>query len=500
VLRTPLSNEQRNYMNVVRGSAEALLTLLNDTLDFSKIEAGKMELERVAFPLRDVMGDATRLLAVPATQKGLELVCRVASDVPDEIVGDPNRLRQIIVNLVGNAVKFTDRGEVFVNVWSESSTTDSDDSEQVVLHFAVEDTGTGIPTEKQESIFEAFRQSDSSMTRRFGGTGLGLAISAQLVGLMDGKIWVDSEVGRGSTFHFVVPFDRPTPSKKPKRPSSPPLTGSVLIVCANAHARHAYAEVLIEHGMELHAAVSRETALSAIAKQADGDTPFGLVVIDVAVAGTDGAELAEQLRRDSATQRLPIVILIPPDQIDSVERFRRIGIEHCLTKPAKVSDFVGAVGAATGSRQKTGTTAESESPARARRVLHVLVADDSPVNQEVAAGLLGLGGHKVEAVRNGQEAVDAVRRQEFDLILMDIEMPEMDGLAATLLIREMEQGTGGRTPIVAMTAHALKESRDRCLQSGMDGYISKPIRPDELFRTLDTVMGGQEHAEPQPKA
>ncbi len=399
VLSTLLTDQQHNYVSVARDSAEALLALLNDTLDFSKIEAGKMEVEQVPVALRDVVGEATRLLAVPASQKKLELVCSVASDVPDRMIGDPSRLRQIVVNLIGNAIKFTDTGGIFVDAWVESMAEN-----QATVHFAVQDTGIGIPADKKDCIFEAFRQSDSSMTRRFGGTGLGLAISAQLVGLLGGKIWVESEVDRGSTFHFVLPFDLP-----------------------------------------------------------------------------------EQLRQDVATRRLPPGMPTSPGQIEGAERYREMAIGHCPVKPVKAMELLEAAVSATGSAPRRQPPQEPDDRDKTCRSLHVLVADDSPVNLEVAAGILELRGHNVETADNGREAIEAFRRRKYDLILMDIEMPEMDGMEATSAIREMETAADVRTPIIAMTAHAVKGFRDRCLEGGMDGYVCKPIRPDELFQAMAAV-------------
>ena len=493
VLNTPLTDQQRNYASVARDSAEALLTLLNDILDFSKIEAGKMELELVPIALGDVVGEATRLLAVPASRKNLELVCRVAPDTPDDIIGDPSRLRQIVVNLVGNAVKFTSQGEVFVNAWVENIAQNL-----ATVHFAVQDTGIGIPGDKKDRVFESFRQSDSSMTRRFGGTGLGLAISAELVNLMGGKIWVESEVDQGSTFHFTIPFGMSADPSKTSRPRRPVPSGTALIVAANRHARHAYEEILKHCGMDVHSENDGEAALSWIAKSIPDDKPPAVIVIDEGVTSTAGLELAQQLRHDLATPRLPMVILIPANQIDGIERCRRIGIEHCPVKPVTPSELLDAVTAASQSGPRQQPPPEPDSMGETCRSLHVLVADDSPVNLEVAAGLLGLRGHKVETVSNGREAVQAFRPRKYDLILMDIEMPEMDGLEATSAIREIEKAADIRTPIIAMTAHALRGFRDRCLEADMDGYVCKPVRPDELFQTMEAVVAPGKRLSRQP--
>jgi two-component system sensor kinase len=489
VLNTSLTDQQRSYVSVAGNSAEALLTLLNDILDFSKIEAGKMELELLPLALSDVLGEATRLLAVPASRKGLELLCRVAPDVPQEMIGDPNRLRQIVVNLVGNAIKFTHRGEIFVNAWLEN-----EDRSQATVHFAVQDTGIGIPIEKKDCVFEAFRQSDSSMTRRFGGTGLGLAICAQLINLMGGKIWVESEVDQGSTFHFTVPFTLAADPGKTSRPRRSLPSGKALIVAANSHARHVYAEILEDRGMDVHAESGGQAALRWVAESVLNDRPPAVVVIDVGVTSTAGFELAEQLRRKVAAPRLPIVFLIPSSQIDGAEQYRPMGGEPCLVKPVIPADLLDAVAVAAEAISTKQPPKEPQGSGRTCRALRVLVADDSPVNLEVAAGLLGLRGHQVETASNGREAIQAFREAKYDLILMDIEMPDVDGLEATSAIRAMEQATGTRTPIIAMTAHALIGFRDRCLEDGMDGYVCKPVRPDELFQAMEAVLEGPQEA------
>jgi two-component system sensor kinase len=478
-LNTSLTAQQSNYLTIVKESANALLALLNDILDFSKIEAGRMELEKIAFPVRSVVGDAARLMAVPASRKGLELICRVAPEVPTETIGDPSRLRQIIVNLVGNAIKFTERGEIFVNVWPESRT-----DRQAVLHVAVRDTGIGIPADKQSCIFEAFRQSDSSMTRRFGGTGLGLAISAQLVSLMGGRIWVESEDGSGSTFHFLVPVDLPSEAAQTPTARVVPPGTTALVVSGNANARGVYCEMLSQNGIEVHAADSAAAALEAIGK----GKSFAVLLIDAGATNSEGFDLAEQLSRDGTARVSPIVMLTPAGQVDSAERCRRLGIEHCLTKPAKASELLDTLLAAIGVGQGKRAAAQPDQVAEKPRPLHVLVADDSPVNQEVAAGLLGLRGHTTESANDGREAVAAFQHQPFDVILMDVEMPEMDGMKATAAIRELEVATGTHVPIIAMTAHAMKGFQQRCLEAGMDGYISKPIQPAELFQALESLQ------------
>ncbi len=492
VLNTSLTGQQHDYVGVARDSAEALLTLLNDTLDFSKIEAGKMELELVPMALRDVASEATRLLAVPASNKNLEMVCRVAPDVPHQVIGDPSRLRQIVVNLIGNAIKFTSQGEVFVNAWVESLVED-----QAIVHFAVQDTGIGIPADKKDAVFESFRQSDSSMTRRFGGTGLGLAISAQLVSLMGGKIWVESEVDQGSIFHFIVPFKLPanSPNASPPQRSLPP--GTALVVAANGNARRAYVEILEDSGLDVRGEDDSEAAIRWVDS---APSPPALMIIDLGVASTASLESAERLCRNIVTRQIPTVMLIPPNQIDGTERFRRIGIEHCLIKPAKATDILNAVATAPSSSPTLPPSREPADKDETDRSLHVLVADDSPVNLEVAAGLLGLRGHSVETVNNGREAVEAFEPCKYDVIFMDIEMPEMDGFEATAAIRNREEDADTRTPIVAMTAHAIEGFREKLLKDDMDGYVAKPIRPDDLFQEMDSVVASCQFVGRQPLA
>ena len=481
-LSTTLTDQQRNYLTIVKESANALLALLNDILDFSKIEAGRMDLERIPFQVRGVVGDAARLLAVPASKKGLELICRVAPEAPAETIGDPSRLRQIVVNLVGNAIKFTERGEVFVNVWPEERT-----DQRVILHLTVQDTGIGIPADKQKCVFEAFRQSDSSTTRRFGGTGLGLAISSQLVALMGGRIWVESEVGQGSIFHVVVPFELSAQAAiAPPGCGMPPET-TVLVVSGNAHARDAYSEALSEYGLHVSEADGAGAALAAIGQKSREGRAFAVVVIDSAATNTEGFDLAEQLCQKGFVSNHNLVILTPAGQVDSAERCRRLGIQHCLTKPVKASELCEAVRAVIASPPTSQSAAIVGTVAEKPRSLHVLVADDSPVNQEVAVGLLELGGHTAEVADNGRAAIEAFQRQALDVILMDVEMPELDGLAATARIRQLEEETGGHVPIIAMTAHAIKGFQEQCLAAGMDGYVSKPIQPAELFQVLDSI-------------
>lgn len=489
-LNTTLSSQQRNNLTIVKDSARALLTLLNDILDFSKIEAGRLDLESISFSVRDVVDDAARLLAVNAARKGLELTCQIDRHVPESLRGDPGRLRQVIMNLVGNAIKFTETGDVVVRVAPLAATGD-----QVRLHFAVEDSGIGIPQDKQQCIFEAFRQSDSSMTRRFGGTGLGLAISSQLVTLMGGRIWVESVPNQGSTFHFEIALqseDQPPipadtlPMESTTR--SVPAGVRTLFLSANRHATKSYGDLLSELGLQLSMADPRQvTAAPDWCDRLDDENRPDLMIVDVGVADPAALAWYESLRQRASLPLPPAIFLVPTGQSEFAERCQTLCIDHCLNKPVKRSELVSAVRAALKCTEQPPSVSPTGQAAMSDRELNVLIADDSPVNQEVAAGLLELFGHNVTKASSGREAVAAWERGTFDVILMDVEMHDMDGLTATATIREREQGTGRRTPIIALTAHAYKGFEDRCRQAGMDGHISKPLQPEELFRILATA-------------
>jgi two-component system sensor kinase len=480
MLSTSLTAQQRNYLNTLKDSANVLLEILNDILDFSKIEAGKMDLEKIRFDLRKVVEDVVGLMAAPASKKELELVSRIAPDIPLEAIGDPNRLRQIIINLVGNAIKFTDRGEVFVQVDVECFSPD-----QAKIHFSIQDTGIGIPTDKKDHIFDAFRQSDSSVTRRYGGTGLGLAISSQLVDLMGGRIWVESELGRGSTFHFSAAFDLPAGVEAAFEPPQFPADAEALVISSNRHVRENCGEILFGAGMRVRLSEQPLDALDLIhsLNAGDEDAPPTVLIIDVGINSAEGLEFMESLRGEE-TERLRTIMLAPAGLAGGFERCQELGIRHWITKPVKAAELLAAVQAAF-EYSPADTIAAAQPAQHAQVSLRVLVADDSPVNREVAAGLLELRGHSVQVAENGFEAIEAFRNQTFDIILMDVEMPEMDGLTAAAKIREWEKSTGAHVSILAMTAHVLSNVREECNDSGMDGFISKPIKPDELYQALD---------------
>ena len=484
VLKSELAPQQREFLTTVRDSGEALLSVINDILDFSKIEAGKLQLDRGTFDLRESLGDTLKSFAIRAHQQGLELASFMHPDVPHMVVGDYNRLRQVIVNLIGNALKFTEQGEVVLEVWRESHSP-----HEVVLHFSVSDTGIGIPPEKQRAIFEMFEQADGSTTRRYGGTGLGLAIASRLLTLMDGRIWVDSEAGRGSRFHFTVKLG--LAAGEPEEPVSPEpvsLHGlRVLAVDDNATNRRILEEVLQSWQMRPTIARDAVEALSLLrAAQAAGE-PFGLVLTDAHMPQMDGLTLAEQIRQDAAAHSTVIMMLTSGDRPEDLPRCEQLGIAAYLLKPIKQSELLEAIQFALGMSvsKKPVARAVQRTPSR---TLRILLAEDSLVNQKLAIALLQEQGHHVTVARNGREAVAASEAGSFDLILMDVQMPEMDGLEATAAIRQREQTTGVRTPIVAMTAYALKGDKERCLEAGMDSYVAKPIRAQELLNAIELLF------------
>ena len=493
-LATRITREQREYLDTIQGSADALLTLVNDLLDFSKIEARKLQLDHIGFNLRDALEDTMRVLAPRAHQKGLELACHIHSEVPDALLGDPLRLRQIVMNLVGNAIKFTEQGEVVLRVQAEARRNGN-----AHLHFSVADTGIGIPPEKQALIFEAFSQADSSTTRRYGGTGLGLAISAQLVELMGGRIAVESQPGRGSTFHFAACFElqQPGMEKPPARWRT--LTDlPVLIVDDNATNRRILEEVLSNWHMRSVAVESGAAALGLLEKSRRDGQPFAIVLLDGHMPDMDGFAVAERISQDRRYADLRVVMLTSAGQPEDVARCRKLGISAYLTKPIKQSELFDVIISAIGQAviDMPRVPQPSKRPRRAQRRLHVLLAEDNQVNQLVATRIFEKLGHQVTAVGNGREALSAVQSAKFDLdlIAMDVQMPDMDGLDATTAIRAWEKTAGRHIPILAMTAHAMKGDRERCLAVGMDGYVSKPIRTKELEQAIAQLVGAQNSA------
>ena len=496
VLDTQLTGQQREYLSLVKESADSLLAVINDVLDFSKVEAGKLELERIAFGLRDSLGDAMKSLAFRAHNKQLELACRVEPHVPDALEGDPGRLRQVLVNLVGNAVKFTDRGEVVVEVDVASQSENA-----VELHFTIADTGIGVPPEKQQLIFGAFEQADSSTTRRFGGTGLGLSISRKLVEMMGGRIWIESEVGRGSRFHFTAHFALAA-EPLARRPSSEPIALPglpVLVVDDNVTNRRILSEMLTNWQMRPSEADGAVAALAKMHEAALAGAPYPLVLLDAHMPEVDGFMLAEQIHEQAQLAGATIMMLTSGDRPGDAARSQRMGIACYLTKPIKQSELFDAIMAALGAPALAGAALDETPPLPAsHKQLRVLLAEDSLVNQKLAVCLLEKWGHQVSVAANGHQAIAAVAAEPFDLVLMDVQMPDLDGLEATAAIRRSEAESGRHLPIVAMTAHAMVGDRERCLAAGMDGYLSKPIRARELLAVIEQVLSGE--AQPNPAA
>jgi two-component system, sensor histidine kinase and response regulator len=488
VLDSRLDESQREYLKMVQQSGESLLTLIDDILDFSKIEAGKLEFERIVFGLQQQVGDALKSLAFRAHGKGLELACRIHPDTPDALFGDPARLRQIIVNLCGNAIKFTDRGEVVLNVKCESQADG-----RAMLHFTVRDTGIGISANKLEAIFGAFTQADSSTTRRFGGTGLGLAISSRLVDMMGGRIWAESELGQGSKFHFIVSFavareEDLAPSRIAQEASVQDTP--VLIVDDNSTNRLILVEMCRNWGMSPTAVAGAQDALDALHHATRSGKPYRLVLSDVNMPETDGFTLAEKIQADPELSKTPVIMLTSANRPGDSARCQRLGLAGHLMKPVKQSELFDVVAMALGVAEPGDEVAVGEvGPLQTERPpLRILLAEDSLVNQKLAIGLLERHGHSVVVANNGKEAIATLERNTFDLVLMDVQMPEINGVEATAVIRTQEKRTGKHVPIVAMTAHAMRGDREMCLQAGMDDYVSKPIRARQLFETIDRVL------------
>jgi PAS domain S-box-containing protein len=483
-LDTHLSSDQRDCLKSVKESALTLMKLINGILDFSKIEAEKIELENLHFKLHDSICQIVSSLSLQAHQKSLELVCDIPASIPNNVTGDPGRLRQIITNLVANALKFTEKGEVVVSIREKERTR-----EAIVLHFSVSDTGIGIPMDKQKTIFDVFAQADSSMSRTYGGTGLGLAISSRLVDLMGGKIWVKSEPGKGSTFHFTLRLGLQKTEEKQVTPveSEYLKNMAVLLVDDNTTNRQLLEKTLKNWKMKPHAVECGVKALSALSDAAAAHTPFKLVIIDTQMPGMDGFSLAERIKENPRLSDTTLIMLTSSGMPGDASRCRKLGISAYLTKPVIQSDLLDTIRLALHSSntpQKTRQLITKHSLRENPLHLHILLAEDNIINQKLAVRLLEKKGHRVIAVTNGQEAVSVWKKYPLDLILMDIQMPKMDGLEAAAAIREREKTTGKHIPIVAMTAHALKEDRDKCTQAGMDDYIPKPLDPTTLFSTL----------------
>ena len=486
-LGTELTSEQREYLDTARSSADAMMAVLNDILDFSKIEAGKLELDSIDFDLRDCVGEAAKTLAASAHQKALEIACDISPEVPVMVSGDPIRLRQVLLNLIGNAIKFTPQGEVIVRVEAQAAS-----GRDIPLHFQIIDTGIGIPEEKQKVIFEAFAQADGSSTRKYGGTGLGLTISSRLVEMLRGRMWVESKPGQGSNFHFTVCLGLPSDGTRSTSPSLsvPELQGlPVLVVDDNDTNRLVLRGMLASWGMNPTLCRDGEEALRIL--HSNPPSAFSLVLLDYHMPGMDGITVAKEIGKHPEFGAPTILMLSSGGALGEAGEARRAGVAMCLFKPFKQSELLAAI---FKTRNKT-RSAHAENRTRtpvdlggAGHSLHILLAEDNPINQLLAVRLLEKRGHSVVAVNNGREAIDAFEDANFDLALLDVQMPDMDGLQVAARIREREKEMGwGHLPLIALTAHAMSGDRERCLAAGMDGYVPKPIKPQELFEVINEL-------------
>ena len=504
LLESELTPEQREGLNVIKNSAETLLAVINDILDFSKIEAGRLDLDPVPVLLRDLIGDTLRGLAPQAHCQRLELTYDVSSEIADAVWVDPVRLRQVLINLVGNAIKFTPQGEVSVRVVLVTA-----EGEVQRVRFSVSDTGIGIPPEKLQAIFQPFTQADGSTTRRYGGTGLGLTICNRLIRMMGGQLWVESTVGQGSTFHFEIPLRRAHGSIERRAVIPVDLTEiPILIVDDNVTNRRVLADTLRLWGALPTAVPDAEQAWQVLWQSRQNNTRFAAILLDAMMPDTDGFQLAAAIRQEPAFADVPILMLTSADRPGDLVRCRELSITSYLLKPVKASELNQALAQAlmrlpssqpcssTPSSRSDGPGAEaalSSQPVRspvsaAGRSWRILLAEDNPVNQHVAVRTLERMGHVVTVVSTGRAAVEAWQQGQYDVILMDVQMPELDGFEATRLIRQLEASRACRTPIIAMTAHAMKGDRERCLASGMDDYVAKPVRREELEAALHRVL------------
>lgn len=486
-LNTELTGEQREFLEAVKTSADSLLTLINDILDFSKIEAGKLELAKVEFSLHNCVNEALRTMAVAAHRKGLELAVHFGPDVPELVRGDSGRLRQILLNLVGNAVKFTYSGEVVVRVELHST-----DDSTAGLHFLVKDTGIGIPRDKLKKIFHSFEQADTSTSRQYGGTGLGLTISTLLVEMMGGHIWVESQVDKGSTFHFIVRLgldeDRAGTIVSGVYPELRDLP--VLVADDNATNRFILEQTLLDWRMKPTAVADGPSALGELERAAEEGSPFALALIDFMMPGMDGIELARRIKAIPTLTDMPLIMLTSAYPTTDADSFAEAGIAECLPKPVKTDELFQGIARVLGAKHagmsRTEDLSEDSSPGERLR-FNILLAEDNLVNRKLMVKVLEKRGYATRVAANGREVIALMAREDFDLILMDIQMPHMDGLEATRIIREQEKETGNHIPIVALTAHAMRGDREKCLQAGMDAYISKPVKTKELYRTIEEL-------------
>jgi CheY-like chemotaxis protein/HPt (histidine-containing phosphotransfer) domain-containing protein len=487
LLGTSVDDEQRECLRIVQRSAQSLLQVIGDILDFSKVEAGRLELESIPFSVAETLTDALKTLAARADSKGLDLVLRCHPGVPEMVQGDPGRLRQVLLNLVGNAIKFSEYGEIVLECAVASGT-----EEDVELHLSVTDTGIGIPPEKQEAIFEAFTQADNSITRQYGGTGLGLTISARLVGMMGGRIWVESAMGRGSTFHFTMRFGRAAAAE----PGQVTLDATQILV-AHSNLSHGVAlhEMLQASGLRPTVRDSEPGTWTALEGARAAGAPFRVVLIDVGLPPRGGFPLAARIQEQLGTDAPPILMMLRAvGRPGDAARCREMGIAGTLSHPIQPSDLRAALRSALGVAAAPARVVEA--PRAPARPLRILLAEDSPLNQAVARKMLERAGHEVTLAENGRQALAALDQQTFDVVLMDVQMPEMGGFEATAAIREKERADKAHTPIVALTAHAMKGDRERCLAAGMDAYASKPFQSEALLAAIEDALAAARGAAP----
>ena len=501
-LETSLSEEQRDYLVMVKQSADSLLTVINDILDFSKIEAGKMSLESTQFNLRDTLEETIRTFSLRAGEKGLELICDIPSNIPVLVLGDTERLRQVLVNLLGNAIKFTDRGEIILQAHLQQKQGHSAE-----LHFTIRDTGIGVPKEKQEAIFESFVQADGSSRRRYGGSGLGLTISSRLVAMMGGRIWMESEPGQGSTFHFTVKFILPEPYGEKRIPSGQASLADipVLVVDDNPTNRRILEQTLLQWGMKPTVVASGWAAVAALRRAKDAGVVTPIVLMDAQMPQLDGFGTAQKIKHDPELHTAMIIMLTSGGQRGDADRCKEVGISAYLTKPVRQQELRDAIVRVLGLRQdpdENRPLITRHSLEAAQKHLRILLAEDNPINRELAVRTLSKRGHTVTVAENVRLAVEAFDKHAFDVVLMDVQMPEMDGFEATAAIREKEKLTGHHIPIIAMTAHAMKGDRESCLAAGMDAYLSKPVHIEELLQVTEGLTRSKgpidRSAEPVP--
>jgi signal transduction histidine kinase/DNA-binding response OmpR family regulator len=506
LLETDLDDEQREYLALVQTSGDLLLAVINDILDFSKIEAGRLDLDLIEFSLRGCVETTLKTLSLRAEEKELELICDVSPDVPDAVVGDPTRLRQILSNLIGNAIKFTDHGEIVASVRPAE-----EHDGRVRLEFAVADTGIGVAADKTEAIFEPFRQADSSTTRKYGGSGLGLAISRRLTEMMGGRIAVEPRPGGGSMFRFSALFGLRSSPLLPERPQAVALAGlEVLVVDDNATNRRIIGDALADWGVKPEFADGGTTALQRLDARPAG-APYALTIVDCNMPEMDGFDLVERLGPDRAGRAGAIVMLTSGGQPGDAARCRQIGISAYMSKPVSMSVLREVIERALSAERGAPTLGSTTRPRpsalitrhsleEAQRTLHVLLAEDNAVNQVLATSLLKKHGHRVSVAADGLEALELLERERIDLVLMDVHMPRLGGYAAARRIRAGEGDSGRHVPIIALTAQAMKGDREKCFEAGMDGYVSKPLRIAELFAVMYQVLAARGTASTNPAA